>query len=185
MRISQQYQKFDLTLLSLLGIACEVLSRMLFRLFPGAGFFISFSYLILFLALVRWGLSGLAVSAAVNLAGAFFLEGAPVIAYPIFLIAGLGPAVAVLVFQKYSAEELRQDSVKLWGYFLSVYLSIVLVKSVFSVMLGEVFIPSFVSLFLQGLLSILMGGGVLVLLRNKEGLLSDMREWCKKQEGGE
>ncbi|GEM02355.1 hypothetical protein SAMN05421839_13015 [Halolactibacillus halophilus] len=169
--IHVDFKTIDLFLLSFMAIGSEVLSNVLMNHYSEAGFFISFSYLIVLIALVRWREKGMFVNVALTIPLVLFSETITVGLVFYYLLTSVFVAVIPFVNDKVSHFLRRKSYLDMAVTF---YLVTLFARGVFSFLIGLTPIEAIQQTMLQLNFSVLISGLVLLLLKNTEGLLVNL-----------
>jgi len=171
----EQFRIFDLVFFSVLAMVSEIMGEILHLQFTGAGFYLSFSVLVAFIAIVRWDEFGVIVMIVAGLP--MIILGPNIILHNIIMypIANSFIIFTALVIKRVDKEDLIEDPLKLLGIVLLAYLSVSLGKTFGLLLIGDSFIKGGVIYFTSQLFNILMTYIVALLLRNRQGLLVDMK----------
>lgn len=172
----EQFRIFDLVFFSVLAVISEIMGDLLHLRFAGAGFYLSFSLLIVFIAIVRWDEFGVIVALAAGLP--MILLGPNIILHNIIMypIANSFVILAALVIKRLDKEELMNDPLMLIGVLFLTYFSVSLGKSFGLLILGEAFVKGGVMHFVSQLFNIVMSYIVILLLRQRQGLFIDINK---------
>lgn len=173
----EQYRQMDLALLSVMAVIAEVLGIWLNKELPMAGFYISFSTLISIISLLRWGSYGVIVNCLIGLPIAFFSDKKPVLLFVFYMLSGSAVILIPFLFRKLETSQIVSKSYWLLLYAAGFYAVLILSRGLFGFMIGLTFIESAVQTFSQLLLSMVMTYIVLIALKNREGLLVNMRTY--------
>lgn len=170
------YRMIDLLLLSFLAIFCEVTSNILHQRFINSGFYMSFSYLIVLIALIRWKESGVWVSLALVLPLLFFSQKVtPGLIFYYFLTSG---SVIVVPFIIEKTKQILKQKL-LISYGIAFYLVTLTSRGIFSFVIGLTPVEAIQQTMLQLNFSVVISCLVLLLLKNTEGLLVDLADTYK------
>jgi len=178
----KQYRMMDLGLLTLLAIASEVLGDFLHKALPSAGFYLSFSVLITLIAIIRWGKIG---SIVLILAGIPMVLlgpnsiGVNLLLYP---IANGGVILAAIVIERIGKERLVADLLKMLLMIIGTHLAIALSKGLAVMVLGEPLLNGVILYLLANIFNIVMTYVVMVLIRKRQGLLIDMKNYFEREQ---
>lgn len=173
----KQFRIIDLTVFSVLAIISTFLGEYLHIELPGAGYYLSFSMLISIVAMLRWGMVGAIPAIIGSLVMVVFGQNniiQNIIMYPIANTFVLG---AGWVIRRLSTERIVNDSIKLFQVVLIAFLALTLGKFFGLLILGEPFAAGGAMFFLTQLFNIVMTYIVLLLVRKREGLLVEMKQY--------
>ncbi len=170
----EQYRLFDLILLSVLAMLAELLGNWLLTQFPTAGFYLSFSFLVAIIALFRWSSRGAVVSCLIALPAALF-SGTISLRLFLFYFISNGSAVLVpMLFKRLEHSDLITKSYWFLGYVTGFYGLLLISRGLLGFLVDLSFSAAVSQTVSQLLFSMVMSYIVLLLLKNKEGLLADM-----------
>lgn len=165
----KQYQMIDLVFFSLLAGGAAFLGRYLNLTYQGAGYFISFSWLICFISLYRWQSWGLLPLGVATVVDALSVGNHQIKALLFYLLAFLLTSLVYEVLKK-SFNQLLYERRYLhlaFSFFIAVaFLMRGIMIGLFTGSLRE----SLMLVFLQGLLSYVISLGVLSLLKRQGDL---------------
>ena len=176
----EQFRNIDLVFFSVLAMISEIMGELLHLRFAGAGFYLSFSVLIAFIAIVRWNELGAIVYIVAGLP--MIVLGPNIILHNIIMypVANCFIVFTAKAIKKMDKEELLDDGVKLLGYIFLTYLTVTFGKSFGLLILGQQFITGGVLYFVSQLFNIVISFVVVLLLRRREGLLVDMKKYFER-----
>ena len=105
----QSYRIFDLVMLSVIADFAEITSIVLGQLLPGAGVYVSFSGMVVIIALIRWRHWGFVVSVLSAIPLIFFSEtiSAPIILY--YLVSSSLVGLVPLVFSRFKTDKILKS----------------------------------------------------------------------------
>ncbi|UJF15722.1 hypothetical protein LZ578_00480 [Jeotgalibaca sp. MA1X17-3] len=175
-RIHADYRTIDLLILSILAIACEVTSTVLHQRFINSGFYMSFSYLIVLIALIRWKESGVVVSLALTLPLIYYSQNITV-GLIIYYILTSGSVIVIPFIMEKIKKVMKQEGYISYG--IVFYLVTLLARGIFSFLVGLSPIVAIQQTMLQLNFSVLISCLVLLLLKNTEGLLVNLADHYK------
>ena len=172
----EQFRIFDLVFFTVLATISEIMGEVLQLQFTGAGFYLSFSVLVAFIAIVRWDEYGVIVLIVAGLP--MIILGPNIILHNIIMypLANCFIIFTALVIKRMDKEDLLEDPLKLLGVIVLAYLSVTLGKAFGLLLIGEAFIKGGGIYFITQLFNILMTYIVVLLLRKREGLIVDMKK---------
>lgn len=165
----EHYRVIDLVFFSLLGVGASILSRYLNVTYAGAGFYISFSWLICYLSLYRWQNLGLVSLGIVTCIDAVSFGNHQLKTLFVYLSAFI---ITVFIHQmfKISFDKLQYDKNAIYLSFTLFMFCTLLIRGIMiGLSTGETVI-SITLTFLQGLLSYVISLGVLGLLKRQGSL---------------
>jgi hypothetical protein len=182
----RHYRIFDLSLLTILAVLAELISQYATAHFMGSGFYLSFSILVAFIAMIRWGASGILVYVVAGLVNVFTRANSgfdlsfaqALLLYP---VTHAGISLAALMFKKYTMEELVERSTRLLAFTLLGYLGIGLGKGIVGILLGYSFLNFFTNYLLINLFNLIIVFIVLLLLSRKGDLMLDMEKFIREK----
>lgn len=173
----EKYRIFDLTILSILAIGAEILGHVLHIKLPGAGYYLSFAILIAIVAMIRWGAFGAAVYVIAGITMIFMNEGPvleSILLYP-FSYAFIG--LSAVSFKFVNRHKMKDNIFVLLVFSIIAHISVSVGKGLAMYLLTGDFIDSFIYFNLTQLFSMVIVGIVLVVIKNKKGLLVDMKQY--------
>ncbi|WP_461207104.1 hypothetical protein [Clostridium sp. DL1XJH146] len=179
----KKYRYIDILLLTALAFVFEFLGNKLHILLPGAGFHLSFSILIAIIGIIRWGavatiiypISGLAVFLTTD--SSVILE--KLLLYP---IANSFIILSTILFRFFKRGEIADNSIKVIVLTLVAYISVAIGKGFGTFILTGEFIRGSVFYLLAEMFNIIIVSLLLIFLRKKEGLLTDMNTFFSQNE---
>lgn len=175
------YRIFDLTVLSVLAILAEGLGIVAATRFSGAGFFISFSSLVVLIALIRWKQYGVLVSVMTTVALLLLNDTA---SFPLLLYYLLSNSAVILIpilFHRRPVSSIVENPYLLFAYMSCYYGTLFVSRGFSGALIGLSFAESFAQNLAQLSLSMVMTFVFLLMLRKKEGLLVDMTTYIYKE----
>lgn len=182
----EQYRNMDLALLSVMAVLAEVLGIWLHKELPMAGFYISFSTLIALISLLRWGKQGALVNCLISVPIVLFSEQKSGLLFLFYFISGLAVVIIPILFGRIETSRVVGKSYWLLLYVAAFYSVVILSRGLFGFIVGLSFVSALVQTFSQLLFSMVMSYIVLIVIKNREGLLVNMRTYfISKQEESE
>jgi hypothetical protein len=172
-----KYRIFDLVLLAVLAVFCEVIGELLHIRYAGAGFYLSFSILIAIISMIRWGYWGTLVYVIAGIPMVFIHDGSLVenlLLYP-FSYMFLGLANIFFIFVKRS--KIKESAMLILCFTIIAYISVSIGKGISTYILTGVFLNGLLYYNVIQLFSFVMVFIVLLLIRNSKGLLVDMEQY--------
>ncbi|MDF2611851.1 MAG: hypothetical protein K0R92_3325 [Lachnospiraceae bacterium] len=170
----EQYRWLDLLLLSIMAVGTEILGNWLFTQFPSAGFYISFSMLIVIIALFRWGSYGAIVSCLIAIPATLLSETVSIQLFLFYFISNSTVFMIPKIFRHIDNTLIVSKSYWFLGYIVSFYGVLTASRGLLGFLLGLSFSATVMQTISQLLFSMIMSYLVLLLIKNREGLLTDM-----------
>lgn len=167
------YRTIDLLVLSILTITCEFISTMLHQRFINSGFYMSFAYLIIFIALIRWKESGVVASLVLTIPLIYYSQKVTV-GLVIYYILTSGSVIFIPFIIGKIEKVMKQKLLITYGVLF--YLVTLLTRGIFSFLVGLTPIVAIQQTILQLSFSVLISCLVLLLLKNTEGLLVNLTD---------
>lgn len=176
-----QFMVLDLTLLSLLSAASELMGNGLLTIW-NSDFYFSFSIAVCLIAMIRWGFAGVVVGIIGGIPGMLFSDmggGGGVLFYA---AANLFLGIPILLYGKRDRDRIAGSWLFLTFYVLVSHISLSIGKGIVILLLtGETtgMIDYFGATFLILAINLI----VCLVLRTREGLICDMRNYFTQGEG--
>lgn len=180
----KKYKIFDLTLLSALAFVAEVMSNILHNKLPGAGFYLSFSILIAMIAMIRWGKIGAFVYVVAGIPMVFLLQGDLIEKTMLYPVANITIIFASFLFRFIDRSDIKSDNLYLLIYVIITYMSVAIGKGFITFVFAGNFLKSAIYYIISQLFNMVMVFLVLLLVKNKEGLLDDMYAYINRSGQG-
>jgi hypothetical protein len=140
----------------------------------GAGFFLSFGVLIGIVAIFRWGTIGSIVFVVSGLPMVFLGQNPwyeNILLYP---VANVVIILAALMLVKVGQDKVLKEPLLLFIYVTIAFIIVAVSKGFIVFILGDSFLGSSIMYFLSQLFNLFMTYIVLVLIKKRQGLLTDM-----------
>jgi len=157
-----------------LAIGAEILGKWLLTQFPSAGFYITFSMLIVIVALFRWGSYGAIVSCLVAIPATLLSETISIQLFLFYIISNSTVFIIPKIFKRLENTLIVAKSYWFIGYVVSFYGVLIVSRGLLGFLLGLSFSVTVVQTISQLLFSMIISYLVLLLVKNREGLLVDM-----------
>jgi hypothetical protein len=167
----------DLLLLSILAIAAEALGIWLHGKFPFAGYYISFSTMVAIIALLRWGTFGAVVNCLIAIPAAILSKSVSIPLFLFYFISNSGVMIVPKLFKHLETSLIVAKSYWLLGYIISFYGVLTISRGLLGFIVGLTFSDAVMQTIMQLLFIMIISYIVLVLLKNREGLLVDMKAY--------
>lgn len=176
----KNYKLFDLALLSIIALVSEIMGSKLLDIFPGAGFHLSFSILVALIAMIRWDKAGAIVYIIAGLPMIFLGAGTYLENIMLYPLANLFIIFTALLFKLINRDKLRSNNFYILLYVLIAYISVGIGKGITLFLMSGVFLESVFYYLMGQLFNMIMVFIILLLLKEKDGLLEDMEEYFIK-----
>lgn len=177
----QSYRMFDLVMLSVIAVFAEITSIVLGQLLPGAGFYVSFSGMVVIIALIRWRQWGFVVSVLSAIPLIFFSEMITVQLILYYLVSSSMVGLVPFVFSRIKTEKILKNGYIFLLYILSYYGILFISRGLIGTLMGYTFVQALTQAFIQLAFSLVMSSIFLMLFRKREGLLIDMTTYIYKE----
>lgn len=176
----KQYRQMDLILLSVLALITEIMGFYLHDAFPGVLYYLSFGVLIAVIAVIRWGAMGSVVYIVAGLPMVFLADNGVLVNILMYPVANSFILLAALLIAKRYRQKIIDDSVYLLFYLVVTFAVLALGKGSMIFILGESFVGSTLMYFISQLFNLVMTFVILVLLKKRQGLLEDMKQYFER-----
>ncbi len=173
----EQYRRFDLIVLSVLALGAEGLGMWLHNKLPGAGYYLSFSSLVAIIALMRWGIHGIVVNSLLAILTTLLSETISVPMFLYYFVSNSAVLIVPKIFGFIETSKIVSRSYWLLGYIVTFYGVITLSRGLLGGLINITFTESVMLTISQILFCMIMSYLVLILLKNREGLLVDMKSY--------
>jgi|GEM_PF-4441254 len=182
-----KYKQVDIIMLTLLAIACELLGYFAHLKFPDAGFYLSFSIVLCIVGMLRWGYSAFIIYPIAGLALVFTAQPSEIFdKILLFPVANSFIVLSAVMFKFVSRETVKDSGTKTLIFVLAAYASVAIGKGFAMLILAGGLFNGMAIYVLADLFNIVMVSLVLLFLRKRDGLLSDMETYFEeeKEENG-
>lgn len=173
----EKYRLFDLILLSVIAVVCEIVGEILHITLPGAGYYLSFSILIALIAMIRWGKWGAVVYIVAGIPMIFLHNSTVIENIMLYPIANAFIAVSCIVFRFVDRDRIKDNIIRLFLFTVTAYLSVSIGKGVGIFILTGVFGKSAAYYFLTQLFNMTMVFLILIIIKHRNGLLVNMNTY--------
>lgn len=176
-----QFKRLDLTLLSVLAIASEFMGSGLLKVW-NSEFYFSFSIAIGLIAMIRWGAAGILVGMAGGIPGIFFSDMPLWSGILFYVLANASLGIPILLYGGRDRDRIAQSPGLLLAYVLICHASLAVGKgAVIFLVTGEAtgIVDYFGATFLITVIDLI----ICLVLRMREGLICDMRNYFIQGEG--
>ncbi|WZL81192.1 hypothetical protein QBE53_15530 [Vallitaleaceae bacterium 9-2] len=170
----KEYKRFDIAFMMFLAFVAELLGQYLHLKLPGAGFYLSFSTMIIVITMIRWGVIGASVSLGIVLASIIVTKKIDFLIISIQLISYASAGIIPIIFYKKTVYEIISTTWMFLLYIISTFAIITLSYSLLAMMKGYSFGDIFLLYFNRQLFTLLMSYIVLLMIRHQKELLVDM-----------
>jgi hypothetical protein len=175
------FKKFDLACFSVLAAISEIMSHGLLNVW-NSGFYFSFSTVLCLIAMLRWGSIGIIPGVLGGIFGIFFSEMDLWNGLLYYGVANLFLVVPMLIYGKRDRDRISRDSLWLLLYILLSHVCLSVGKGLAIFLItGEV--TGCVDYFGATFLILVMNGLICLVLKMREGLICDMRNYFNEGEG--
>lgn len=180
----EKYRLFDLCLLSVLAIVAEVMGELLSIRLPGAGYYISFSILVAIIAMIRWGAYGAVVYILASIPMVILHDGPLLENVLLFPFSYAFIVISSIFFKGFDRHRIKEDKLVLLLFMITAFLSVSVGKGLAMYFLVGDFLKSVAYYGLTQLFSGTIVYLVLLVIRDRKGLLVDMNIHLREQQNG-
>lgn len=178
-----KYKQVDILMLTVLAIACELIGYFAHLRFPDAGFYLSFSIILCIIGMVRWGWQAFMIYPIAGLVMVFTAgQGEIIQKILLYPVANSFIVFSVLYFKFVDRNELKASGAKTLLFVLCAYAAVAVGKGFAMLILAGGMLKGIATYVLVDLFNIIMVSIALLLLRTRDGLLSDMETYFKELE---
>lgn len=178
----KQYRMMDLGMLTVLAVIAEVMGDYLHKALPGAGFYLSFGVLIALVAIVRWGSIGSIVLVLASVPMVFLGPNSIGVNLLLYPVANAFVFIAGVAIVRIGREIIIADLLNMLLMIIGTYLTVALGKGLVVMVLGDALINGAVQYLLTNIFGIVMTYIVMVLIRKRQGLLTDMKNYFEREQ---
>ena len=174
------FKKFDLVCFSVLAAISEIMSYMLLNVL-NSGFYFSFSTVLCLITMLRWGAIGIIPGVIGSVFGIFFSDMNLWGGFLYYGVANLFLVIPMLLYGKRDRNRISEDSLKLFLYILLSHICLSIGKG-FAILIISGEITGVIDYFGATFLILVMNEIICMVLKMREGLIFDMRNYFNEGE---
>lgn len=183
---TKKYRRLDLLLLLTIAVLGEFISHWAHIKFAGAGFHLSVSVLITFIAIIRWGTIGFIIYPLTGFVMFLFpVELNSIDVFILYPVANIFILFAAFIISKIEKKDINERPFMLIMTVLLCYFMIAIGKGCATLIISDSFKDGFISFLLIELFEMIMTILFVLFLKQRDGLFVDMYNYFEKQSGGQ